>query len=95
MRTYETMFIVSPALEADAVDKIVAKFEELIKKMKGKVINTDRWGLRKLAYPILNLNEGHYVVMGFEGEPKTAAELNRVFKITDEVIRFMIIKPGK
>jgi small subunit ribosomal protein S6 len=89
------MFILSPALDTDATDKIVAKFEELIKKVKGKVINIDRWGLRKLAYPILNFNEGYYVVMGFEGEPKTAAELNRVFKITDEVIRFLIIKPGK
>lgn len=89
------MFVVNPTLEAEAVDQVVKKFEDLIKKTKGKIVSIDRWGKRKLAYPIANFNEGHYVVIDFEGETKTAAELNRVFKITDEIIRFIIIRPGK
>lgn len=95
MRKYETMYIINPSLEPDAIDQVVTRFEEVVKKTKGKVAKVDRWGMRKLAYPILNHNDGYYVVMDFEGEPETAAELNRVFKIADEIIRFMIIRPEK
>lgn len=89
---YEIMYIVKP-IEEDAFKKVVAKFDELITENGGKVEKTDCWGKRRLAYEIQDLQEGLYVLVTFQAEAAAAAvrELDRVMKITDEVLRHMII----
>ena len=93
-KAYEIMYIVKP-IEEEAFEAIVAKFENLITANGGNVEKTDRWGKRRLAYEIQDLQEGLYVLMTFEAEAATVKELDRVMKITDEVMRHMIIRKGE
>ena len=91
MREYEVMFIVKP-MEEEPTDAVVSKFETLIANQGGVVNKLDRWGKRRLAYEINDIMDGYYVLVHFSGEPKVVAELDRVLKITDEILRHMIVK---
>jgi len=91
MNKYEVMFIVKPA-EEEAVEAVATKFENLIKNNGGTIDKIDRWGKRRLAYELKDFNEGIYFVDYFTAEPAVVAELNRVMKITDEILRHMVIK---
>jgi small subunit ribosomal protein S6 len=88
------MYIIKP-LEDEATNDIVAKFENLIKNNGGEIEKTDRWGKRRLAYAIDDINDGYYVLVHFVAQPEAVAELDRVMKITDEILRHMIIKQGE
>ena len=87
---YETIFIVNPSLEEAAATAVVDKFKSLV-EANGTNVEVEDWGKRRLAYPINDLNEGHYVLMTFTSAPELPAELDRVLKITEGVIRSMII----
>ena len=91
MNKYEVMFIVKPA-EDEAINTVVTKIENLIKSNGGTVEKVDRWGKRRLAYEVKDFMEGYYVLIYFSAEPKAIAELDRVMKITDELLKHMIIK---
>jgi small subunit ribosomal protein S6 len=91
MNKYEVMFIVKPADE-EAVEAVAAKFETLIQNNGGTIDKVDRWGKKRMAYEIKDFNEGIYYVVYFTAEPKAVAELDRVMKITDEILRHMVIK---
>ena len=91
MRAYEVMYIIKP-VEDETIDAVVAKFEKLLTNNGAVIEKTDRWGKRKLAYLIDDLAEGYYVLVDFSAEPAAVKELDRVMKITDEVMRHMIIK---
>lgn len=95
MRSYEVMYILDADLDKEAIEKAIEKTEDLIKKNKGKVEKVDKWGRRKFAYPIDGRNDGFYVLITFRGENKIIAELNRVLKLTGEIIRFMIVRIGE
>ncbi len=86
------MYIINPTLEEEAVNGVVEKFKTLVETNGGEISKLDRWGKRRLAYEIDDLKEGHYVLCYFNGNPAVAHELDRVMKITDEVIRHMIIR---
>ena len=86
MNNYEVMYIVKPVVEEEAFEAVVAKFESLITANGGTVEKTDRWGKKRLAYEIQDFTEGQYVLV---------KELDRVMKITDEVMRHMVIKKGE
>ena len=90
MAKYETMLITSAALDEEATAALVGKFKTLIEN-NGTIDYIDEWGKRRLAYPINDLNEGHYVLMTFTAAPALPAELDRVLKITEGVMRSMII----
>lgn len=92
MRDYELMFIVKPELEEEKVNAVVEKFKTLIINNGGEEPAVDTWGKRRLAYEINDFREGIYFLFNFKGVPATAEELDRVLKITDEVLRFMIIR---
>ncbi|MBI4743685.1 MAG: 30S ribosomal protein S6 [Actinobacteria bacterium] len=92
LRSYEAVLIISPKAEEEAINSVVEKFENLIKKMEGKIARTDRWGVRKLAYPILGNTDGYYAIISFNGNNDCIDELHRVLKISDEIIRHMIVK---
>mgnify|MGYP000112278307 FL=1 len=85
------MYIIKP-VEDETIDAVVAKFEKLLTNNGAVIDKTDRWGKRKLAYLIDDLAEGYYVLVDFSAEPAAVKELDRVMKITDEVMRHMIIK---
>ena len=90
MTKYEVMFILDPALEEEKKEEIIALVKTII-EAEGTVGETDVWGLRKLAYPIQKKNEGYYVVMQFEAEPTLPKELDRRMKISDAVMRHIIV----
>lgn len=92
MRDYELVIIVKPALKTEEVDGILDKFKKLVQKGKGKVGKIDEWGKRKLAYPIDDYSEGNYFLIDFSADKKVLTEIDRVLPITDEVIRYMIVR---
>jgi small subunit ribosomal protein S6 len=91
VRKYEVIYIVKP-VEEEAVNAVVTKFENLITNNGGTVEKIDRWGKKRLAYEVKDHAEGFYFLVNFAGEPAVIAELDRVMKITDEILKHMIIK---
>jgi small subunit ribosomal protein S6 len=91
MNKYEVIYIVKPA-EEEAIEAVVAKFENLIKNNGGTIDKIDRWGKKRLAFELKDFAEGFYFVVYFTAEPKVVAELNRVMRITDEILRHMVIR---
>ena len=87
---YEVVYIMNPALGEEGITALIEKFKALA-ETQGTVTAIDDWGKRRLAYPINDLNEGHYVLMTFTSAPELPAELDRILKITDGVMRSMII----
>ena len=87
---YEAVYILDPALSEEDVAALVAKFKGVV-EADGSVTEVDEWGKRRLAYPINDLMEGYYVLMTFTAAAAVPAELDRVFRITDGVMRSLIV----
>lgn len=87
---YETLFIVNPTLGEEEVAAIVDKFKALV-EAHGTVEKVDDWGKRRMAYAINDLTEGYYTLIEFTSAPSFPAELDRVFKITDGIMRSIIV----
>ncbi|HAF17311.1 MAG: 30S ribosomal protein S6 [Thermacetogeniaceae bacterium] len=92
MRPYETLFILKPDLEEEAITAAIERLTELIQNNKGTVEQVNRWGKKRLAYEIQDYREGYYTLVLFQGEPETAKELDRVMRLSDEVIRHVIVR---
>ena len=90
MAKYETMLITSAALDEEASSALIGKFKSLI-EANGTIDSIDEWGKRRLAYPINDLMEGYYVLMTFNAAAAIPAELDRIFRITDGVMRSLIV----
>ena len=90
LRKYETVFIARPNLTEDEFTALLEKIKKLIEK-NGKVESIDDWGNKRLAYPIEFINEGHYVLINFEAGVDFPAELERVYNITDTIMRSMTV----
>lgn len=88
---YETVFIINPDLDEDKTNAVVEKFKSLIEGA-GEIETLDIWGKRKLAYEINDKNEGYYVLISFSAKSDFPAELDRIFKITEDIMRSIIIK---
>ncbi|MBU3182384.1 30S ribosomal protein S6 [Clostridium psychrophilum] len=95
MRKYETIFVLHPSLDEEAVKANVEKFKGVIENNGGEIENVDIWGKRKLAYEIGKVSEGHYTLINFNASPELPKELDRIFRITDSVIRHIIVNPEK
>ena len=91
MNKYESVFIINPSVEDAGVKTLIQKFSDLINS-DGKVESVDELGKKKLAYEIKKNTEGNYVVLNFEANPSIVAELERVYRITDEVMKFITIR---
>ena len=83
---YEVLYIIDPAKGEEGIAALVEKFKAMV-EAEGTVTNIDLWGKRRLAYPINDLNEGYYVLMNYESKPEFPAEMERVMKITEGVMR--------
>ena len=87
---YEVVYIIDPAQGEEAVAAIVAKFQALAEQHASNVV-VDEWGKRRLAYAINYITEGYYVLISFTSAPEFPKELDRILRITDGVIRSMIV----
>lgn len=92
MAAYEAVLIFNPQLEDEALENAITKFEEVVKAGAGEITKSDRWGKRRLAYEINGFNEGYYLFMEMNGSGSTISELDRVLRISDDVIRHLIVK---
>ncbi|HEX3018190.1 MAG TPA: 30S ribosomal protein S6 [Caproicibacter sp.] len=92
--SYETVFILSTKLGDDGIAAAVQKFKELI-EANGTIENVDEWGKRRLAYAINKEEEGYYTLISFTSSPAFTAELDRIYNITDGVLRSLIVKIEK
>ena len=89
---YEMLYLIDSSVADEAREALIARFEKIVSDLGGKVLSTDKWGTRKLAYPINYKNDAFYVQMTFEADGSAVKELDRIAGITDEVIRRMITK---
>jgi len=88
MRLYEVVYIFDPALEESAIEAKIEKFNGLL---GGTVHETDVWGVRQLAYPIQKQNQGFYVVVQAEADPESLPEFERLVKLDDDVMRYLVV----
>ena len=87
---YEVVYIIDPAQGEEGTAALVAKFQALAEQ-NGSAVEVEEWGSRKLADPINYKNDGYYVLMSFTSEPSFPRELDRVFRITDGIMRSLIV----
>lgn len=88
---YETIFVIDSALAEDQINAIVEKFKALI-DANATTESVDVWGKRRLAYPINYKTEGYYVLVNFESQAEFIAELERVYNITDGILRTIVVR---
>ena len=89
---YEMRYLIDSAMAEEARDALIARFEDTVKNLGGKVLSTDKWGVKKLSYIIGNMSDAFYVLMTFEADGSAIKELDRIAGITDGVLRRMITK---
>lgn len=89
MRAYETMYILQPDLEEETRKALVEKFNKVVTDNGGEIEKAAELGQRRLAYEIKKFRQGYYVQLNYKAEPAVPQELERVLKITDEVIRVL------
>jgi small subunit ribosomal protein S6 len=92
MRAYEVLYIIRPDLDDETLTTNVDKFAEIVTNNGGADLSVDKWGKRRLAYEINDFKDGVYILMNFNGEARTVQELERVMKISDNVLRFLTTK---
>jgi small subunit ribosomal protein S6 len=90
MRKYETLFILKPELEEEQRNELIEKFKSIIES-DGEVENVNEWGIKKLAYEIKKYKEGYYVLINFKAGAELPKELERNFRISDDVIRYLVV----
>ena len=92
MRAYEVMYIIRPELDEEQTNAVIEKFKGLIESKGGEITKLDKWGKRKLAYEIKKSREGFYVLLRYNGGVEIVAELDRIFRITEEILKHMILR---
>ncbi len=90
MKAYELLFFVAPTLDEEVRAAAMKRIENTIAAGEGVIDNVENWGKRKLAYEIAGLTEGDYTLVNFHTDPANIAELDRVLRITDAVVRHMV-----
>ena len=91
MNEYESVIIIKPNLDEGEIEGIITEITDLINK-DGEVTKVDKMGVRKLAYEISKCKEGHYVVIYFEADPSIIAELERNYRINENIIKFITVR---
>ncbi len=91
MKAYELLLIVAPTIDEETRENVMSRVETTITAAEGEIDNIDPWGKRKLAYEIDHMAEGDYTLIDFHADPQSIAELDRVLRIHDAVVRHMIV----
>jgi small subunit ribosomal protein S6 len=89
---YELVFIVHPEVADEALDPLINNITQYITGKNGTVVEVARWGRKKLAYPIKHLMEGNYILVKFKLDPLANKELETNLKISEKIIRYLLIK---
>jgi small subunit ribosomal protein S6 len=92
MLQYESIFICDPVLTDDELDDLIKTLEKVIESAGGKTLKLERWGKRRLAYPIGKHEDGFYVLMVLECDPQFAKELERRYRMIDRIIRYLTVR---
>jgi len=92
VRNYEVVFVAAPTLTSEELDGFINHIQTVVDSKNGKVVKIDNWGKKSLAYKIKRFREGYYVVLSIEGDGGTIAELERRFRVTDYIIRFISVR---
>lgn len=92
MRRYEQIYILRPSLNEEEINTIVENTNKIILDETGTIISTDKWGMKKLAYPIKKEMQGYYVFCDFATLPAAVAEVERKFRIDDSVLKYLTVK---
>jgi len=95
VQIYETLFIINPDLEESEITTTIDAVQELITASGGTVLKVDKWGRRQLAYQVQKKREGYYVLIYFQAPHTLIVELNRRYKLTDPIMRYLIVQPRK
>jgi small subunit ribosomal protein S6 len=95
MKKYEIMYIIRPTVESESIKTIVNHFNEIFVSYTSEVLEIKELGLKELAYEIDHHKKGYYVWLLVNATPEAVAEFNRVVRITEEVIRFIVVKEGE
>ena len=95
MNKYEMIYILDTACTDEKREALMAKIENVVLKAGGTVEKVEKWGVKKLAYPIEDLTEGYYYIINFTAVATLPAELDRVANITDDILRSLIVKLDK
>ncbi|MBI5182684.1 MAG: 30S ribosomal protein S6 [Nitrospirae bacterium] len=89
---YESIFIIKPTLSDEETEKVIQKMRDIITSGGGEVVNVENWGKKKLAYEIKKHKKGHYVLLHFKGEGPIVKELERNYRLSDLIIKFLTVK---
>jgi small subunit ribosomal protein S6 len=92
VRNYEVVFVAAPTLTGEELDGFIKHAQTVVESKNGKVVKVDNWGKKPLAYKIKRFREGYYVVLSVEGDGGAIAELERRFRVTDYIIRFISVR---
>lgn len=94
-KEYETTYIINSNLEDNQIESIITRYTELITNNGGEVVTVDRWGRKRLAYPIKKKNAGFYVQMNYKAPTDIVKKLESAFKLDEEIIRYLTISVNK
>jgi len=92
MNKYEALYIIKTTVESEARAALIAKFSDIITSSGGQIESVEEMGMRKLAYEIDYNTEGYYVLVNFMADPTLPAELERNFRINENILRYIVIK---
>ena len=95
MPTYESIFIINPNTTDDETATMIKKMQDVVAKQGGEMLKFEDWGKRKLAYEVKKNKRGHYVYFQMKAAPKAISELERRYKMTDQIIKYLSVKLDK
>jgi len=95
MLIYESIFIINPNLTDEETAAVIKKMQDVVAKQGGEMVKFEDWGKKKLAYEIKKHKRGHYVFFQIKGAPIMVSELERTYKLTDSIIKFLTVKLEK
>lgn len=94
LRDYELVFIVSPQVDDESMESVTQRVSQIIANNGGEITESNPWGRRRLAYPINNFRDGYYVATRLRLNPSAASEVERSLRLTEDIIRYLLIKIG-
>lgn len=92
MRNYEVVFIAAPTITSEELDGFINHAQTVVEGKNGKIVKVDNWGKKSLAYKIKRFREGYFVVLSIEADGVAIAELERRFRVTDYIVRFISVR---
>ena len=92
INTYELALVTSPELRAEEIDSVISAFGDLLKEKKSKLIHIDKWGIKKLSYPINKFIEASYTFVIFESPPSGITEIKQWINNNNSILRYLLIK---